>query len=685
MFSVLSGTAAIALTGGYHMVSLSIIFLSCFLGFYRGGSLVPRFLKKQTFINAVLLIYALIFILDTIMMRDPVSSLMRLLTFLLITKILTTQAKRDYLLILLLAFVQVTLAASLTTDLTFIVTFLCFLFFSLSALLALSQGERPYLWKLSARYFFSVSLLGFLFFFIIPHYGTGYFGSRTGSAERETGFSERVDLGDIGKVKRNSRIVMRVELPFTFRFGENLRYRGMVFDRYDGLSWEKENRDLVKLRRRGEEMVVSDVPVPARRRLRQIISLEPLDTTTIFYAGEPLSISTSDFRTVFADHYGDLSFSFKRRSRVRYEVVSILPYYEREDLEKVDGSDFPKEIADTYLSLPEIDEEIVLLTRSLISTAENQYELCKKLEAYLSRSCYYSLDTTGMDPSQPLKSFLIDKKGGDCEFFATAMAVMLRSLGIPSRVVGGYLGGEYSLFSGRYIIRQSDAHLWVEVFFNGIGWVTFDPTPSEYAMLSSRGLLSHLTSFGDVVELFWDTYIISLDLRDQTNFFGRMVEYGYLSYASGKSFGRQAIVSLQKIFRDRVVPSMRELGFMVLAVMGLFAFSLVLFFMIWRIGRREKSRGRCPVDFYEKFLLLMKKKGFRKKAWQTPREFQEELTTSLRRSSLATKEFIMDEVKMVTDFYYTARFSDKGIDESEKRKLIKRLRQLRKTNRFWSD
>ncbi len=682
MFSVLSGTAAIAIAGGYHMASLLMMLFACFLGFYKKGTLVPLFLIKPFFVNTVLLLYALIFILDTIMVRNPVSSLTRLLTFLLIIKILTIQEKRDALLILLLAFVQVTLAASLTTDLTFIVTFLCFLFFSISALIALSQGERPHLWKLSTRYFLSVSLLGFLFFFTIPHYGTGYFGARTRSAERETGFSQRVDLGAIGKVKRNSRIVMRVQLPFTFRQGEILRYRGMAFDQYDGLSWVKQGNDLEKLRRKGEEMVLSEAPIPARKRLRQIISLEPIDTATIFYAGEPLSISTSDFRTVFVDQYGDLSFSFKRRSRVRYEVISALPDYQREDLKQVDWSDFPKEIRDVYLSLPEMDEEIELLAQSLMSTAENQYELCRKMEAYLSRTCYYSLDTTEIDPSQPLKSFLIDKKGGNCEFFATSMAVMLRSLGIPSRVVGGYLGGEYSPFSGRYIIRQSDAHLWVEAFFNGIGWVTFDPTPPEYALITSRGLLSHLSSFGDFVELFWDTYIISLDLQDQTNFFGRMVEYGYLSYASGKSFGHHAIVRLRKIFKDRVAPSIAELSFMVLMVMGFFAFSLFVFLIIRRIGKREKSREKCPVDFYERFLSLMRRRGIRKKAWQTPREFQEECAARLRRSSLVTKELLLDEVQMVTDLYYTIRFGNKTMDASGKRKLLRRLRHLKKTKRF---
>lgn len=685
MFCVFSGTAGIALTGGYHVISLFVILLSCFLGFYKDGRFLPPLVRKNLFVNTVILLYVFVFIIDTVIIRNPVSSLTRLLTFLLILKILNIKERRDCLLIILLAFVQLTVAASLTTDLTFIIPLLCFLFFSISALIALSHRDTPGMFKLSIRYFFSASLLGFLFFFIIPHYGTGYFGARTRSAERETGFSERVDLGNIGKAKRNSRIVMRVDLPFTYLPGESLRYRGMVFDQYDGFSWMKDKHELRKLRRKGDEMLLRSDAVPPGQRLRQVISLEPIDTITIFYAGEPLSLSTSDFRTVFVDSYGDLSFSFKRRMRVRYEVISMLPSYGREKLMQADWSNFPEEIADVYLQLPEMDKEIEHVTQAFTATAENQYELCKKIESYVTRSCHYSLDTSGIDPSNPLKSFLIDKKVGNCEFFATSMAVMLRMLGIPSRVVGGYLGGEYSFFSGRYIIRQSDAHLWVEVYFNDIGWVTFDPTPPEYAVVTTDSILSYLASLRDFLELSWDTYIISLDLLDQTNFFGRMVEYSYLSYAKGKSMGRHAIAAMQKMFGERVLPSLRELGLLVFLVLLIVSCVLVSLLLIKKVRIGKRSKDLCPIGFYRIFLLLMKKKGLKKKPWQTPREFQKELSEKLQKSSSAIKDLFVDDVAAVTDIYYRIRFGRKSLQEPEKKELIRRLRGLKRLGGFRFD
>lgn len=685
LLCVLCGTTAITLAGGYHAFSLLIILLSCFFGFYKDGMLIPRFLRKDIFLNTVILIYALIFIIDTIITKDPVSSLTRLLTFLLIIKILNIKEWKDCLLIVLLAFVQLTVSASLTTDLPFIIPLLLFLFFSMSALISITYQDSPGIYKLSIRYFFSVSLLGFLFFFIIPHHGTGYFSVRSRSVEKETGFSERVDLGDIGKAKRNSKIVMRIELPFTFLRGEYLRYRGMVFDKYDGLSWRKEKGDFIKLRRRGDEIVLRKDFVPARKKLKQVISLEPIDTTSMFFAGEPLKIYTFDFRRIFMDRYGDLSFSFQRKRRVRYEVVSTLPFYRIEDLTQADWTNFPEEIKNIYLSLPPIDKEIENLALEFMEAAENQYELCEAIELYLTRSYRYSLDTSGINPSNPLRSFLIEKEGGDCEFFATSMAVMLRILGIPSRVVGGYLGGEHSFFSGRYIVRQSDAHLWVEVYFNGVGWVTFDPTPPEYVDLNSRSLLSYFSSWRDFLELSWDTYIISLDLQDQTSFFGRFVEFSYLTYAKGKQAGRQAIFIIQKMVGERVLPSLRGIGLIAFLVLFMFSSVLALFLFIRNVRKKERSENICQIDFYRRFLSLMKKRGFKKEPWQTPKEFEKDLSRKLLQSTSPVRELFLDDVSVLTDLYYNIRFGNRSIRESEKKELSRRFRSLKRFARSHFD
>ncbi len=99
------------------------------------------------------------------------------------------------------------------------------------------------------------------------------------------------------------------------------------------------------------------------------------------------------------------------------------------------------------------------------------------MEAYLRRNFRYTLNLTGAPGRDPLAHFLFETKAGHCEYFASAMAVMLRTIGVPSREVNGFLPGEYNDLAGDYIVRASDAHSWVEAYFPGIGWTTFDPTP----------------------------------------------------------------------------------------------------------------------------------------------------------------------------------------------------------------
>ena len=98
-------------------------------------------------------------------------------------------------------------------------------------------------------------------------------------------------------------------------------------------------------------------------------------------------------------------------------------------------------------------------------------------KSYLRRNFRYTLKLTGTPGRDPLAHFLFETRAGHCEYFASAMAVMLRAIGIPSREVNGFLPGEYNDLGGDYIVRASDAHSWVEAYFPGSGWITFDPTP----------------------------------------------------------------------------------------------------------------------------------------------------------------------------------------------------------------
>src|SRR5213079_3639882 len=117
----------------------------------------------------------------------------------------------------------------------------------------------------------------------------------------------------------------------------------------------------------------------------------------------------------------------------------------------------------------------------------------------------------------PLADFLFNIKQGHCEYFATAMAVMLRTQGIATRVVNGFLPGEYNEASGAYTVRQSDAHSWVEVYFPETrSWVTFDPTPPAGRAARVRtGLAGALSKYSEALELMWFQYVVGYDKQEQ--------------------------------------------------------------------------------------------------------------------------------------------------------------------------
>jgi hypothetical protein len=148
--------------------------------------------------------------------------------------------------------------------------------------------------------------------------------------------------------------------------------------------------------------------------------------------------------------------------------------------------------------------------------------------------------------SHPLDEFLFEKKAGHCEFFASTFGVLLRAAGVPSRLVGGYYGGEYNDLGGYYLVTESMAHVWVEVFLEGTGWVRRDP--SIFAVNFSRdseakhqGLLAKARLLVDSFSYFWNQAIITYDLDKQL----------HLAYTTGSTirnlsfpFGIRGVVSV---------------------------------------------------------------------------------------------------------------------------------------------
>jgi len=261
----------------------------------------------------------------------------------------------------------------------------------------------------------------------------------------------------------------------------------------------------------------------------------------------------------------------------------------------------------------------------VVGGQESPFERARLLENYLRRTYTYTLELPKTEPDDPLSFFLFHRKKGHCEYFASAMAVMLRVVGIPSRVVTGFQSGIYNPISGSQLIRSSDAHSWVEAWLPDRGWTTFDPTPPDpnAARISPW---TRLSFYADAVDVFWQDWVLNYNLERQLQLASRVGESGRhirLNWTDGPRWWSASSWNDVRAFARRD-------GF---ALLGLIA--LVLFgkffgrdgWRWWTTRRRilkvQRGEGH-PSDatlLYQRMLKALRRRGIEKPAWLTPAEF----------------------------------------------------------------
>ncbi|MBI4000562.1 MAG: DUF3488 domain-containing protein, partial [Nitrospira defluvii] len=312
--------------------------------------------------------------------------------------------------------------------------------------------------------------LTLLFFFFIPRIGVGFFQNNHGESLRTTGFTEQVDLGAIGPVKQDPSIVMRVELPEAVgdeSRREPLYLRGVAYNRYNGKSWSNSlphRRMLTELPQGTFTLRTPGVKLPAAARgLRQEILLEPLDTAVLFGASLPISIR-GNFLSVQADLMGSLHLPFPSHTRIQYTAYS-LPGNLISAESAATAFLYPEFIVQQYLQVPAVDAHIIDLARRVTQPATSVLETVHLIRTHLLTTYRYNLDVPSLQSAHPLEDFLLTRKTGYCEHYATAMVMLLRTVGIPARLVTGFLATEWNAFGHYYTVRQRDAHAWVEVYF----------------------------------------------------------------------------------------------------------------------------------------------------------------------------------------------------------------------------
>jgi protein-glutamine gamma-glutamyltransferase len=322
-------------------------------------------------------------------------------------------------------------------------------------------------------------------------------GSGSRSAGGYYGFDDRMDLSIRGDLP--DELVMRV------RSSAPAMWKGIVFDEYDGRAWEGADEDA--------PVMAGDVPpyeyplqfrsLGPRTRVVQTFYVETEHPNVIFAAGQPDTIWYEGGVTY--DALGGVRTGSTLTPGTVYSVMSTRGSASVEQLRRLPRAE-PPEVIRPYLQLPDsVPARVRALARRITRDAPTDVDKVLAIEDYLRRNYEYSLDS----PVPPLDRdavdhFLFDADVGFCEQFASATAVMLRSLGIPARVVAGYAVGERNPFSGYYDVRASDAHAWVEVWFPGYGWYEFDPTfaipPADAGLERSIPLLAAIGELKRVLD-----------------------------------------------------------------------------------------------------------------------------------------------------------------------------------------
>jgi hypothetical protein len=363
-----------------------------------------------------------------------------------------------------------------------------------------------------------------LVFVMFPRVGLSLLLLGQDRRERVVGFSDRVDLGGVGKLRADPTIVMRVEhpnLPAEPPVRLALYLRGAAFDRYNGRSWSRSGPSgLLRAEQIGGAVQIRRWPDPVRdRKLR--IDLQPIEPPVVFLPPDaaaltlltPGNVVPASLPTLYSGQEGQLSYRSVNDSGLRYDVSLA------------DGSEpapGPLDAASRarYLALPsELPPRVAALAKSWVGSETDPERRAKRVEAALRKGYRYDLESPSGGAKNPLDDFLFVSKRGHCEFYSTAMAIMLRTQGVPTRNVNGFIGGTFNRFGRYYAVRQGDAHSWVEVYVDGKGFVRFDPTPPADAAPQSEinGVLAFVRDMVEAAAQRWDRNVVGYDMRQQVS------------------------------------------------------------------------------------------------------------------------------------------------------------------------
>jgi transglutaminase-like putative cysteine protease len=339
-----------------------------------------------------------------------------------------------------------------------------------------------------------------VFFIIIPRAQFPFWNMHSSTGDKVTGFSDRVEPGSSSQVREVKTPVLRAQGE-KLRTG-NLYWRGIVLNTPREKAWlrtEVTEQDFVRYR--------------GGATVKQTVFPEPSANPYLLVLDLPGSIS--GIQTLQAH---DLVFSRRRGStgRISYDSLSIM----NDTIAVKGGID-----RDFYLLLPDpVSPRVLAIGKRIAERGGTDRERLSLVEDYFISSGYRYTTRNLPQSGDPIDEFLFEKKAGNCVFFASSFATLLRTAGVPSRLVVGYYGGEYNELGGYYLVTEDMAHVWVEVYQEGKGWVRRDPSVFAVNFAGERGAVgagfsNRLRMFIDSLDYYWNLAVINYDLEKQIRIF----------------------------------------------------------------------------------------------------------------------------------------------------------------------
>ncbi|HWH58358.1 MAG TPA: DUF3488 and transglutaminase-like domain-containing protein [Terriglobales bacterium] len=691
-----TGFAMLAGTGKLDALSLVLVLfallLKAVLLLKRNDARIPEELT-----NYLTLLYVIFFALDYFFVSQTfIGALVHMVLFAAMVKIFSIHRERDYVYLAVLSFGMVLAAAVLTVDSLFFAIFCLFVLLAVTTFVSMEMRrswiagqslstELPHARDLSRLpasvsracilLVLSIVIGTVILFFVIPRKpSSGYLSEFASHSEIATGFSEEVKLGEIGRIQQSQQVVMHVKFAQGTRVPRDLRWRGVALTTFDGKSWsgpkeDAENEFNSGTFPLGANQGSSRLFIGGGRNVGYKVSLEPFGSRVFFVLPQALWIN-GRYQTVRIDSTGSLFNIDPTRAVSDYTVVSELPPAMPASVPALSQDRVNRII---YLQLPaQLDPRVRQLAKKISSDQPTAFLKASAIERYLASHYGYTLQLPAVAPPDPIANFLFDRKKGHCEYFASAMVLMLRTLGIPARIINGFRGGEYNDLTGSYIVRARDAHSWVEAHFPGYGWYTFDPTPGSAGV---SGTWNRFSLYADAMREFWHDWIVNYDSGHQNELGLALVRNSHTKLQSFRAWSmalyeksvREA-KGLRVHFRTHVNAWITWAGAIFLVFVSL---------AFWRRGYLALRRFRlarkphlephsAATIWYARLLKLLARRGISKSPAQTSQEFIGKI------SSAAVRR----QVELFTVHYERARFGDSPEDAERLPELYRNLEEV---------